>query len=273
MLLIALAYFVCGRLGLAIPYIDSHITLVWLPTGIAVAALLRWGNACWPGIFLGALATNYYMDALPLLDTFIAFGNTLAPLLTAWLLRRLEFRFSLDRAYDILFLVASAALGMLVSASGGVGSLLMFDVIPAAEGLQAWLAWWAGDFIGVLLAAPLLLNISSAEWQKLWSQRVEFAVWAMVSLVIYIALFDESAHEFSYTHQLAFIGLPTVVWAAMRFGVMGSSLGVLLPVLITQTFLFFLIKKLPMSAMRSPLSAGIQKRRRSGRPRWVLIYG
>ncbi|MHB1235998.1 MAG: hypothetical protein ACYCY7_00395 [Gallionella sp.] len=43
LLSVALAYFVCGRLGLALPSVDSHITLIWLPTGIAVAALLRWG--------------------------------------------------------------------------------------------------------------------------------------------------------------------------------------------------------------------------------------
>ena len=86
-LFVALAYFVSGRLGLAIPYVDSHIALIWLPTGIAVAALLRWGYICWPGIFLGALATHFSVDSTPLLDSFIALGNTLAPLLAARLLR------------------------------------------------------------------------------------------------------------------------------------------------------------------------------------------
>jgi len=40
---VALAYFITGWLGLQVPYTGSHITLVWLPTGIAVAALLRGG--------------------------------------------------------------------------------------------------------------------------------------------------------------------------------------------------------------------------------------
>ena len=59
LLFVALAYFVSGRLGLGIPYVGYHITLTWLPTGIAVAALLRWGYVCWPGIFLGALAVIF----------------------------------------------------------------------------------------------------------------------------------------------------------------------------------------------------------------------
>ena len=181
LLFVALAYFVSGRLGLAIPYVDSHITLIWLPTGIAVAALLRWGYICWPGIFLGALATNFSVDSSPLLDCCIALGNTLAPLLAAWLLRRLEFHGALDRAYDILLLVVAAAIGMLVSASVGVSSLLIFKVLTLQEAGPAWLSWWAGDFIGVLMAAPLLLNISRAELKKLWAQRVEFLAWFSIT--------------------------------------------------------------------------------------------
>ena len=90
LLLLALAYFAFGRLGLAIPYVGTHITLIWLPTGIAVAALLRWGYRYWPGIFLGALLTNFTLDAHLLLAISIALGNTLSPLLTVWLLHRLE---------------------------------------------------------------------------------------------------------------------------------------------------------------------------------------
>ena len=44
LLLVVLAYYATGKLGLVIPYVGSSITLVWLPTGIAIAALLRWGH-------------------------------------------------------------------------------------------------------------------------------------------------------------------------------------------------------------------------------------
>jgi len=233
LLFLALAYFVSGRLGLAIPYVDSHITLIWLPTGIAVAALFRWGYICWPAIFLGAFATNFSVDSSPLLDSSIALGNTLAPMLAVWLLRRLEFHGLLDRVYDILLFVLAAATGMVVSASAGVGSLVIFKVLPMEDTGMAWLSWWAGDFIGVLLAAPVLLNISRAALKELWAQRMEFSAWFMITLVIYVGLFFFSSDELSYSHQLAFIGIPTIVWVAMRFGVVGSSLGVLLSVFIT----------------------------------------
>ena len=41
--IVALAYFASGWLGLQMPYLGHNITLLWLPTGIAVAALYRWG--------------------------------------------------------------------------------------------------------------------------------------------------------------------------------------------------------------------------------------
>ncbi|MBI3479857.1 MAG: PAS domain S-box protein [Nitrosomonadales bacterium] len=232
LLFVALVYFACGRLGLAIPYVGSHITLIWLPTGIAVAALLRWGYICWGGIFLGSFATNFSIDFSPLLDFSIAFGNTLAPLLTVWLLRRQKIHFALDRIYDILWLAISAAIGMLVSASGGVSSLVILKVLPMQEFGSAWLSWWAGDFLGVLLAAPLLLNISRAELKIVSAQRLELSVWFVTTFAVYCWLFYYGGNELVYSHQLSFLGLPTIVWAAMRFSVMGASLCVLLSVFL-----------------------------------------
>ena len=42
LLLVALAYFATGKLGLALSVQGNHIALLWLPAGIAVATLLRW---------------------------------------------------------------------------------------------------------------------------------------------------------------------------------------------------------------------------------------
>ena len=38
MLLVAAAYYATARLGLLIPYIGTHVSLIWLPTGVALAA-------------------------------------------------------------------------------------------------------------------------------------------------------------------------------------------------------------------------------------------
>jgi diguanylate cyclase (GGDEF)-like protein/PAS domain S-box-containing protein len=232
LVLVALAYFASGRLGLAIPYVDSHITLIWLPAGVAVAVLLRWGYVCWPGIFLGALATSISVDSSPLLDCCIALGNTLGPLLAASLLRRFGFHGVLDRAYDILLLVITAAIGMLLSAGIGVLGLMIFKVLTIQQAGTDFLSWWTGNFIGVLMAAPLLLNISRIELKKLWAQHLELLAWFSILLAVswHVFLFINVAG--SHSQQLVLLLLPLVIWSAMRFGVVGSSLGVLVPALI-----------------------------------------
>lgn len=232
LLLVAFAYFVSGRLGLEISYVSSHITLIWLPTGIAVAALLRWGYFCWLGIFIGAFAVNFSIDASPFQGASIALGNTLGPLLAVWLLRKMKFHFTLERPKDILLLVVVAAIGMLVSASMGVSSLVIFKALSMQDVGTAWLLWWGGDFIGVLLAAPLLLTISRLELSKLWAQLVEFLVWSLVTFTISWGVFFFNHDANSFSLPLVFIVIPLVVWSAMRFRLMGSSLGGLLPVLI-----------------------------------------
>ena len=55
---LAIAYMGTGilALGLAVP--PGYATAVWPPAGIAVAAILLYGNRLWPGVFLGSLLTN-----------------------------------------------------------------------------------------------------------------------------------------------------------------------------------------------------------------------
>jgi len=41
---VAFAYFVTAKLGLMVPYKESVATLIWLPTGIAIGSIMRWGR-------------------------------------------------------------------------------------------------------------------------------------------------------------------------------------------------------------------------------------
>src|SRR5947208_1052757 len=126
---VAVVYFVAGRLGLMLPAFGSHITLTWLPTGIAVAALMRWGWGCLPGVALGAAAVNF-VDGLELPAVLgIAVGNTAGPLLATGILQRTGFHMALDRKRDFLLLAAAAVSGMVVSATIGVAMLALLGAL------------------------------------------------------------------------------------------------------------------------------------------------
>ena len=226
LLLVASTYFVCGRLGLAIPYVGSHITLFWLPTGIAVAALYCFGFSSWPGVYLGALLVNLSIGSAWPLAAGIAIGNTLAPALTAWLLQRYRFHPEFDRKVDISLLFGAAALGMLISAVGGTAMLGMAGLLSAADIPAAAWAWWAGDFVGVLLAGTLLLSLSRANLKLLQQRRVEFLVWIALScLVGWVVFYNNGGNGL---RPLASLTIPIVIWSALRFGVTGSSIFVAL---------------------------------------------
>jgi len=223
---LVLLYFLTGRLGLIFPAFGPHITLIWLPAGIAVAALLRWGFKCWPGVALGAFAVNLSMGIAIPAALGIALGNTVAPLLAAWLLQRATFHPVLDRQRDILLLAVAAAAGMLVSATNGVIMLAMASEL-SEEWIAAWLAWWAGDFMGVIAAAPLFLAFSRKQWRTIAIRRGEFILWILTISLIAFAAFVLNGGPTHEAWSVAFLPLPLVAWAACRFRAIGTSVAVI----------------------------------------------
>jgi len=224
LLAVALAYFASGRLGLTLSYFGAYITLVWLPTGIAVAALMRGGSRFWPGVYLGAFSVNLAIGSPPLLAAAIAVGNTLAPLVTARWLQQARFHIELDRQRDVFLFCLAAAMGMVLSASGGVFSLYLAGVLAGREVLGAWWVWWLGDTVGVLLAAPLLLTLSRRNVERIRRYGGEFLIWLLVSSVAVWGVFLQNLYSKGDTLPLAFLTLPLFVWPALRFGVTGASL-------------------------------------------------
>jgi integral membrane sensor domain MASE1 len=56
-------YFLTARVGLSLDAVSGFATLVWPPTGIALAALILYGYRLWPGIALAAFAVNVVVGA------------------------------------------------------------------------------------------------------------------------------------------------------------------------------------------------------------------
>src|SRR5215216_254693 len=102
---LAAVYYGAAKLGLSLAYMNSSISAVWPPTGIALTALVFWGYRMWPGVLLGAFLANAW-TGVPLYGVVgIAVGNTGEALAGAFLLRRVaDFRPSLERVRDVVAL-------------------------------------------------------------------------------------------------------------------------------------------------------------------------
>lgn len=221
---LTLAYFATGWLGLQMPFTDAHITLVWLPTGIAVAALLLWGRRAWPCIFVGAFLVNLVVGSSGLLAAGIAVGNTLGPLLTVRWLRGAGFEPAFSRQSDVGAMVVAAGLGMAVSATLGVINLHLAGALSTASLGTAWLSWWMGDTVGVLLIGPLLLTLTRKNLEQLGRNPWALAGWVIVACPVMWLVFLHDFDSVERTLPLAFLTFPLFAWAALRSGVTGAAI-------------------------------------------------
>lgn len=224
---LAAAYFVAARLGLMFPQYGSFITLIWLPSGIAVAALLLSGRSLWPGIFIGSVLANLTMGMPWAAALGVGVGNTLGPLVTLFVLRRVGFHRRFSRKRDIILLSLGGFIGMLVSSSVGVLALSIAGTITEAH-LTAWLTWWVGDALGVIIGAPLLFTFPRDQSFEASARRTEFGGWFLSMAFIIYALFVLDADIAGDCWRLPFLALPWTAWAALRFGPFGTSIGVVL---------------------------------------------
>src|SRR6266480_5665854 len=156
-LALAAAYFVVAKIGLRYATIGPSISPVWPPTGLAVAALVLLGPGYWPAILVGAFLANAATSIPVLAAAGIACGNATEAALAAYLLRSRAGRHrALDDLLGVRTLVGVAApIGALASAGIGVTTLWLAHVVAGAGVWSALSLWWAGDYLGALVVAPV----------------------------------------------------------------------------------------------------------------------
>lgn len=225
-LLLASIYLLLGWVGVKIALVADKVTLFWLPTGVAVAALYRWGFKVWPGVFLGALLINLLTGASFVDNLQIALGNTLSPIVTTWLLHRFQFNPQFLKRRDVPILCGAAMLGMTISAT--IGSLAIDAYQTSSQiliTLKVISIWWMGDTLGVLMGVPLLFALQPSLWQNprlLWK---EFLVWSLISIVTGAWLFPITPLLHAPALMLTFLPFLLVGWGTLRFGLAGGSFG------------------------------------------------
>ncbi|WP_455355560.1 MASE1 domain-containing protein [Streptomyces sp. SYSU K217416] len=219
-LAVTAVYYAAAELGLLQQLVRGQVTPLWPPTGVAVAGLLLLGLRIWPGIALGAFLVNVSIGPTLLAVLAIAAGNTVAPLCAFLLLRRAGFHNTLDRLRDVLALVFLGALGaMLISSTIGSGVLVLAGALPASDLWPTWWVWWTGDAMGVLVVAPFLLAIRTAQWPRSASP----ARWAEAAALALSTLFAAYMATGIGNASLLFLVFPFLIWAAFRFQLAGAA--------------------------------------------------
>ena len=227
-----LGYYLGAVLGVAASSMSEGISIVWLPNGVLLAALLLVPRRDWPLHLLAAVFAEIAAD-LPTftLAQVLSFAsvNLFECMLAAWLLQRVARPFALDRLrhvalFGLYALVLACGLGALLGAS-----IYSLSVPTTTSFWTFWMIWWLGDGLGVLLVTPLLLGWLQGARQPAERRRLEAVALFALTLLLAIWIFSHAAHMTGNFPRRAFLLVPLPYWAAARFGVRGAaSIGLLI---------------------------------------------
>lgn len=230
-LALSIAYYLAGKLGLTLAFVNSSVTAVWPPTGIALAALLLFGFGVWPGILVGAFLVNLTTAGSVWTSLGIAAGNTLEAVAAAFLVNRFaEGRRALDRPQNVFrFALFAGALSPALCATIGVTALSLGGFASVPHFGSIWLTWWLGDAAGALVVAPLFL-LWAASPRPRWSKgkAVEGAVLLAVLVFTGRFVFGGALAGALSRRPLEFLCLPPLLWVAFRFRQRESALAMVL---------------------------------------------
>lgn len=224
---LALIYIAAVKLSLGLALVNGLVPLVWLPAGVALGALLLFGEQLWPGVILGALVGALTVDAPLSFVIVTAIGSLLEALAGVYFLRRLaHFADSLVCLRDVgTLLLYGAMLSSMINATISVTGLVLSGLAAWSMYRFIWVLWWLGDVMGVLLVTPLLL-VWIRPFLK-WTTRQ-----AVEAGILFLLLFAVS--EVVYSSQLSSLMMfpfvytlfPFLIWAALRLGLRGAATAV-----------------------------------------------
>ena len=178
-------YFIAGKIGNLFVIPPNYATVIFPPSGIALAGILLYGNRAGWGIFLGALCLNSFIAVnvnAVLISLGVAVGATLQAFVAAYLVQRFAAKptFLSSTKNILLFLFCGGMVSALVNSTLSVSSLVAAGLMPEDTFFMNWLSWWGGDALGIMIFAPVILIWFSKEnlaWQgKKWQITLPIVV-------------------------------------------------------------------------------------------------
>jgi len=217
--ILAVIYFISGKLGLMLASLHASASPVWPPAGIALATMILFGYRTWPAIFAGAFLVNVTTAGNVATSFAIATGNTLEALAGAWLVNRFAGGKNLcDRPQSVFKFALVAAISTIISPAFGVTSLTVAGFAEWRDYGAIWLTWWLGDATGDLVFAPLVL-LWSVGSKRHWNKKEAAEVGTLLLLLVLLSsiVFGGWIEISDRNYPIAFICGPIVIWMAFRF--------------------------------------------------------
>jgi signal transduction histidine kinase len=222
------AYVLLDWVSYVYPYGAFGIT-PWNPhTGLSFALILLFGMRYLPWLVIAPLAADIVLRGMPVpvaaeIPIVLIIGLTYGAAAALLLSPALQFGPTLSSRRSVLALMGVAIVSIALVSFGHVLVLWLFDLIGPADFLPATLRAFVGDLIGVMVFTPFLLIVFTR-------RRLPALSWEVVAAiaVTLVALWGVFGFADAFRFQLFYVFFIPIVWIAVRFGLEGVTLGLVL---------------------------------------------
>lgn len=240
-LIVGVLYCLSGYLTIALTTLPAPpLILIWLPSGVGLAAVLIYGPRVVPAIaagsFLFAVVPHFDQDSsgAPILTIIMgglwsAFVDSLKVLIEYWVCRKFigDNIFSsvpkIIRFYSI-GIVPTAAVSVFVLVSGDyfLGFLQIDHDGTLTSFLLGWFSIILSDLHGLIIIVPMIMAFWNKDFRKWAQQRVFEKVTILTCLagIVFISL--------NYLDYFVYLVVPVFLWAALRIGLRGLTIALFL---------------------------------------------
>jgi len=203
--------------------------LLWLPTGLSLAAILVCGWRYIPAVFAGALAFGFVAD-LPL-NFFllgIGVGSAIGGCVGAWLLKKfLRFENNLESlGLAAGFLIIACAVVAPLNAAAMAAGAVLDKKMGWDQFAPALLAWWIPNALSILIVTPAITTLTARSHVWLSPLRIFEAIFYTAGIVVGSLLVFElfivhalRPYPLHYALSLFLLAAP------LRFGPRGAAAG------------------------------------------------
>jgi len=222
---IAITYVALADTAQLFPAINAIDTLLWPPTGVALAIIMVRGYRIWPAVFIGSFSAGAIAaGVLTVQPLATAISTTLAALAGASLINYWSYgtkTFSTPIGIARFVLIIFVPTAMISSAGATIGEFFAsdFDYSSLAITLAVW---WLADAVASIVIVPVIVLWATPSLRKFTKSNllVTIAILLATAAIAAVAFLPIMLWVFGYLlpHQnlFCFLVFVPLTWAAVR---------------------------------------------------------
>ena len=229
---LVLVYSLLVLMGLSLREKTEHLTIIWPAAGLLFMVLWRAPRRMWLWIVAAQLTVELTVNAFHA-DQFTiaeyapyALANSIDGMVGAAIATRLLIDPQIPSVRNVLRFIAAVAISAAVSAI--LGAFASTHTLGGAHYLREWQLWWAGNWLGSLCIAPVLMGwmvrLRAREFSAPPAPPVELLLIGGALLAMTIWVFSAPPNRITTILDMPFSILALIVVAAFRFPPRWSTL-------------------------------------------------